>query len=88
VPVQPPTVRGGEQRTFSALADRQVDRPGRARHERDGDDLAALTGDDQGPVAALQPGVLDVRAGCFGHPQPVERKRGDQRVLGGRAEAG
>jgi hypothetical protein len=30
VPVQPPSVRGDEQRSFGALADGQVDRPGGA----------------------------------------------------------
>ena len=63
VPVQPPPVRGEEQRPLGALADGQVDRAGGARRERDGDDLAALAGDDQGAVAALEAQVLDVRAG-------------------------
>ncbi len=31
VPVQPPPVRGQEYRSFGALADSQVNRPGRAR---------------------------------------------------------
>jgi hypothetical protein len=47
-PVQPPPVRGGEQRPDGPLAGRQVDRPGRSGRQRDGDDLAALAGDDQG----------------------------------------
>jgi hypothetical protein len=61
VPVQPPPARGDEQRTFGALADRQLDRPGGPRRERDGDDLAALASDDQGAVPALQAQLLDVR---------------------------
>jgi hypothetical protein len=88
VPVQPLPVRGDEQRSFSALSDRQVDRPGRARRERNGDDLAALAGDHQGAVAAFQAQVLDAGAGGFRDPQPVEGEQGDQRVLGGRAEPG
>jgi len=36
VPVQPPPVRGDEQRTFGALADRQLDRLGGTRREGDG----------------------------------------------------
>jgi hypothetical protein len=47
VPVQPAAVAGEEQRSFGALADGQVDRPGGARRQRDSDDLAALAGDDQ-----------------------------------------
>ena len=54
VPVQPPAVRGEEQRPFGPLADSQVDRPCGPRCERDGDDLAAFAGDDQGAVAAFQ----------------------------------
>jgi hypothetical protein len=50
--------------------------------------LPALRGDDQGAVTALQPQVLDVRAGGLRHSQPVERDQGDQRVLGGRPEPG
>jgi hypothetical protein len=44
VTVQPSAVRGGEQRPFGVLAGGQVDLPGGARGERDGDDLAALIG--------------------------------------------
>jgi hypothetical protein len=63
VPVQPPAVPGQEHGPVGALADGQIDRPGGARCQRDGDDLAALAGDGQRPVAALQAQVLDVRAG-------------------------
>ena len=88
VPVQPPPVPADEQRSLGALADSQVDGPGGARRERDGHHLAALAGDQQGAVAALEPEVLDVGAGRLGHPQPVEGEQGDQRVLSGRAEPG
>jgi hypothetical protein len=63
VPVQPPPVGGQEHRAAGALADGQVDGPGRPRRQRDGDDLAALAGDDQRPVPALEAQVLDVGAG-------------------------
>jgi hypothetical protein len=88
VPVQPPPVGGDEQRSFSALADRQVDRPGGARRERDGDDLAALAVDDHGAVPAFQAQLLDVRASGLRYPQPVQGEQGDQGVLGGRAKPG
>jgi hypothetical protein len=68
VPVQPPVVSGHEHRPFGPFPDGQVDRPGGARCQRDGDDLAALTGDDQSPVLAFQAQVLDVRAGGLGYP--------------------
>jgi len=83
VPVQPPPVLGEEERPFGALAGGQVDRAGGARGERDGDDLAALAGDDQGAVAALQAQVLDVRPRRRGHAQAVEREQGDQRGSAG-----
>ncbi len=43
----------------------QLDRPGGARGKRDGDRLAALAGDDQGAVAALEAWRLDAGAGRF-----------------------
>jgi hypothetical protein len=63
VPVQPPIVSGHEQRPFGAFADGQVDRPGRTPRQRNGHHLAALAGDGQGPVPALEPQVLDVGTG-------------------------
>ena len=61
--------------------DGQVDRPGRAGRQRDGHHLAALTGDRQRPVPALQAQVLDVGAGGLRDPQPVQREQRDQRML-------
>ena len=54
VPVEPPPVRREEDRSLASLADGQVDRPRGALRQRDGDDLAALAGDDQGAVTAFQ----------------------------------
>jgi hypothetical protein len=88
VPVQPAPVPGGKQRSLGTLADGQVDRPGGTRRERDGYHLAALAGDDQGAVPALQAQVLNVRPGGLRHAQPVEGEQGDQGVPGGRAEPG
>jgi hypothetical protein len=45
------------------LATTQRDGAGVARGERDRDDLAALAGDDEGPVPAFQTQVLDVGTG-------------------------
>src|SRR5271154_4611831 len=66
VPVQPPPAGGQEDRAVAAFAGGQVDRPGGAGSERDGDDLAALAGNGQGPVPAFQAQVLDVSAGEIG----------------------
>jgi hypothetical protein len=65
VAVQAPSVGSQEHWSLAPLADSQVNRPCGARGERDGDDLAALTGDHQGPVAALDAHGLDAGAGGF-----------------------
>ena len=87
MPVQPPPVSGQEERAITSFCDGQVDRSGGAGRERDGDHLAGLASDDQGPVPALQAQVLDVRAGRFGDAQPIQDEKRDQRVLTRRAEA-
>jgi hypothetical protein len=81
-PVQPPPVRGQEHGPVGAFADGQVDRPCGARRQRDGNDLAALSGDRQRPVPALEAQVLDVGAGRLGDSQAVQRQQGNQRVVG------
>jgi hypothetical protein len=71
------------------LADGQVERPGGARRERDGDDLAALIRVMvRVRVAALEAEVLDVGAGGFGDPQPVQGQQGDQGMLACSPEPG
>ena len=60
MPIQSPPVTGEEDRPVTTLADGQVDRPGGARCERDGDDLPALAGNGQGPVPAFQAQVLEI----------------------------
>jgi len=82
VPVQPAALPAEEDRPFAALADGEVDRPGGPGRERDRDDLPALAGDGEGPVAAFQAHGLDVGAGSLRHSQPVQREQRDQGVLG------
>jgi hypothetical protein len=83
VPVQPPPVRGQEDRTISAFIGGQVDRPGGAGCQRDGDDLAALAGDGQGPVPAFQTQVLDVGAGGLRDRSPFSASREISACSGG-----
>jgi hypothetical protein len=45
MPVQPTTIACQKDRPFGAFAEGQVDRPGCARGERDGDFFAALPRD-------------------------------------------
>jgi hypothetical protein len=54
VPVESAAFGGEEDRSVAAFPDSEVDRAGGPRGERDGDDLAALTGDGQRAVAAFQ----------------------------------
>ena len=86
--VQPPSVRRQEDRTAGALAGGQVDRPGGAGRQRNGNHLAALTGDGQRAVPAFQAPLLDIGAGGLGDPRAVQREQGNQRMLGRRAEPG
>jgi hypothetical protein len=58
-PVQPPPIRGQEDRPLGPLADGQVDGSGGARCQRDRDNLAALAGDRQRPVAAFHTESLE-----------------------------
>jgi hypothetical protein len=75
VPVQPPAVGGQEDGAVGTLADGQVDRPCGPRRQRDRHDLAALAGDHQRAVAALDAQSFDVCSGGLGYAQPVEREQ-------------
>ena len=88
VTVETPPSPVEEDGPVGPFADGQVDRPGGARRERDGDGLASLAHDGERPMPSLDAEGLDVGADRFGDPQPVERQQGDQRMLGGRAEPG
>jgi hypothetical protein len=57
------------------LADRQVDRPVRAGHERDRGWPIALARDPQDPMAALHRQVLDVGRARLADPQPVQAEQ-------------
>jgi hypothetical protein len=87
-PVQPPPARVRKTGPSARFADRQVDRPGGARGERDGDHLAPLRVTTRVRCPRSIPRFLDVGANSLGDPQPVERQQGNQRVLGRRAEPG
>ena len=88
VPVQPPAIGGQEDRPVTALTDGQVDRPRRARRQRDGHDLSAFASDGQRPVATFGAQRLDAGAGGLRNPQPIQGEQADQRVLSRRTEPG
>ena len=60
--------------------------PGQCAARADGDDLAALAGNRESPVAVFQTEVLDVGAAGLGDPQAVQREQRDQRMLCQRPE--
>jgi hypothetical protein len=88
VPVQAAAVGGQEDRSVGSFTDGQVDRPGRARRERDRHDLAAFADDHERAVAALDSERLDVCARGLGHPQAIEGQQRDQRMFRRRAKPG
>jgi len=88
VPVQPTALPGHGYWPAGTFPDGQVDRPGGPRCQRDGHYFAALAGDGQGPVAALEPKMLDAGTGGLRYPQPVQGEQGDQRAPGGWPEPG
>jgi hypothetical protein len=67
-PVEPLTILAAQDRALVTLANREVDRAGRPRHERDHRGLVALAHDRQGPVTALDSQILDVPPARLGHP--------------------
>jgi hypothetical protein len=83
VPVQPAPVFGEEDGPVAAFAGGQVDRPGGAGRERDGDDLAALirtTGSASGrlgtwwPPAGEHSSAQDFESFRKSVPLPVTRE--------------
>ena len=71
VPVQPAAIRSQEDRPFAAFTDGQIDRPRRARCQRDGDDLAAFSGDGQRPVAAFGAELCVPKTSSASCDQPI-----------------
>jgi hypothetical protein len=60
VPVQPPPLCGQEDRALAPFPGGQVDRPGGAGRERDGDDRAALMGTSGSLVLCEMRGAGDL----------------------------
>jgi hypothetical protein len=68
VTIDPLPVGAHEDRPVAALADREVDGPGRAGRQRHGDNFAALAQDGERAVPSLEPEVPDLSAESLGHP--------------------
>ena len=65
VPVETVAVGPEEDGTVEPLSDGEVDRPRRARGERDGDELVSLAQDCERPVPSFEPEPVDVCVGRF-----------------------
>jgi hypothetical protein len=85
---QAPAVSSDEDRTPDTLTDREVERPGGPRGQRDGDGLAALAVHQQGPVSSLEAEMLDVGTERLGDPQTVQRQERAQHMILGRRQPG
>jgi hypothetical protein len=81
-PIEPLAVAPQQDRSFVALADREVGRASRTRDQRDHGGLVALAHDPQCPVTALEPKVLDIGCACFGDLQAVEAEQHGERCVG------
>ena len=66
-----------ENRSLTSLTDGEIDCPGSARREGDGDDLAASAQHCQGAMSPLETKRFDVRPRGFRHPESVEREQRD-----------
>jgi len=71
-----------QDRSFAALSDGQVDRPGCSGHERDHGWLMSLAHDPENPVPPLHPEVLDVGRTGLTHPEPIESQKHGERSVG------
>ena len=88
VTIEAAAIGAEEDRSFQPLADGQVDGPGRAGSEGDGDDLAALAQDGQRAVTAFETKSVDVGPGSLRYPQPVEDQHRDEGVFSRGAQTG
>src|SRR5207245_6964706 len=70
------------------LAGGQIDRPGRAGRQRDGDRLVALAVNAQSAVTPLQAKSVDVSAQGLGDAQAVQSEQARQGVILSRSEPG
>jgi hypothetical protein len=77
-----------KDRTTAAFPDREIDRAGRSRGERNRDGLAALAMNHEGAVTPLETELLYVSTDCFRHAEPVQREQRDQSVIAGTGQAG
>ena len=74
-PIESGTVKSYQDWSITAFADGQVNRSGGSWDERDHCRFVAFADDPQGPVAAVEAKIIDVRVACFAVPQPVQAEQ-------------
>lgn len=80
-PVEALTVAAAQDRTLAALADGEIDRPRRARHQRNGGWLVAFPKDPQDSMAAPDAKILGVGGTRLGDPKAVQPEQHRQRCV-------
>ncbi len=88
VAIESLTVGPEEDRPLQALADGQVDGPGRPGGEGDRHDISALARDGQRPMSSLEAQGLDVGSCCLRDPQPIQDEQRDESVVLASTESG
>lgn len=73
-PVEALTVVAQQDGTFFLLADREIDSPSGARHQRDKSRFVALAYDPKHPVSSFEGHILDVGLTGLADPQAVQPK--------------
>src|SRR5579863_1332588 len=68
--VETRAVSSAQDRSFRSLANSEVNRSRRARHERDDSRLVAFPNDAKGSVSAIEAEIFDVRPARLAHPRP------------------
>ena len=81
-------VAADEDRPFASLTDGEVDGPGGAGRQRDGDGLAALADDRQGAVAAFEPERSMSAPIASDTRSPFNARQADEGMVAGAAETG
>jgi hypothetical protein len=89
MPIQPAgAVVVEEDRAVFSFPDTQVDGPGGAGRQRDGDDFSSFAGDGQSPMTPLHTKLAYVGIQRFRDAQPVQRQQTRQRMVPATTEAG
>jgi len=88
MPVHPCPICCGEDGSFGAFPDGEIDGAGGARRHWDDDGLAAFATDPQRVVSSFEADIGDVGAEGFRDTQPVQCEEACQGVIAGTGQSG